>query len=108
MTETGADSDGDGQSDYAETIYGTDPLSSSSRFEASITRTEEPPGAPGQILKFETILNRRYTVLYSTSLKDGEWQPVSDPVAGIDGEVTVSLAMEDIRGFYRVSVEKLP
>jgi hypothetical protein len=39
---------------------------------------------------------------------DGGWRPVSDPVVGIDGEITVSLPVEDTRGFYRVSAEKLP
>jgi hypothetical protein len=61
------DSDGDGQSNSAEYVAGTDPLDPHSVFKVQIHQTPE-----GEIvLAWETSLNRAYQVQYSEDFK--EW-----------------------------------
>ncbi|MFA6174836.1 MAG: hypothetical protein WC701_14335, partial [Kiritimatiellales bacterium] len=69
------DSDGDGVSDDAERIAGTDPQNAASVFTPAVTRT-----AGGTVLSWPYAAGRTYTVLYTTNLMSpfvvltGGWQ----------------------------------
>lgn len=72
------DSDGDGQSDLAEILAGTDELNADSAFKANMdgsrTITWTEPSGSGEI-------NRTYTIWFTTNLLDG-WQKLAEVTNG--------------------------
>ncbi|MBI3879036.1 MAG: hypothetical protein HY301_03115 [Verrucomicrobia bacterium] len=93
------DSDGDGQSDYAETLAGTNPNDPAS----ALTLTPISVGAGGAVtLRFPFVAGKSYRLLYSDNLASGVWNVIAAPVftqpsAGInqwvdDGTLTGGLA----------------
>ena len=69
----GADADGDGMSNLAEYIAGTNPTNAASYLKIdSLTRT------PGTTLAFGAISNRTYTLQYKDALIAGPWTKLAD------------------------------
>ena len=100
------DPDGDGQSNLFEFIAGLVPTSGTSRFTVEL---EDVPGQPGQKrLAFQPAnIGRTFTLLKSTTLAPGSWQPV--PGATISGN-NGSLMLTDplgtgARAFYQVRID---
>ncbi|MDF7825229.1 choice-of-anchor Q domain-containing protein [Pontiellaceae bacterium B12227] len=94
------DSDGDGQTDGGEQMAGTDMLDASSFFALTGMGAGFPP-----VLEFESLADRNYTLLMSTNLVDGAWEPISAPRAGAGGSdsLQASTATEG-EAFYRVEI----
>jgi hypothetical protein len=83
-TGAGADSDGDGQPDSWEAIFGTNPNNPSSRFVA--TTSTNANGQPQ--LTFDTIVGKQYRVDFTDSLSPSVWQTLTT-VPGTGGSVTI-------------------
>ena len=103
-----ADPDGDGLSNLAEYLFGTNPLFPDS----ASAQLSQSRGANGVMnLTFPTIKDRIYTVLYSTNLA-GSFQTLSTGIIGTgatmtvtdNGSVTGSLPSTASQRFYRLSV----
>ncbi|MBN2507441.1 MAG: immunoglobulin domain-containing protein, partial [Verrucomicrobia bacterium] len=101
------DPDGDGRSNWEESVSGTDPRDPGSVLQVTLLNA----GGGGARVQFEAMANVGYTILYRASLVTGEWleleevlpQPdphavdVVDPNAGAHGS-----------RFYRIAVRSQP
>jgi hypothetical protein len=96
------DSDGDGVTDAAEMIAGTD------RFDAtSVLRTSVAPDpGNGVSVQFSTVAGRTYRIECSYDLSAGVWLTLSDNIAGTGKPVSVNdpTAATHPQCFYRVVV----
>ena len=102
-----ADSDGDGQSNLAEYLAGTNPHSSADVFKAELT----PPGPSGVIIRFTAIAGKTYTVQYKTTLTDPTWQRVGDVSAQASTsivEVPDPTGATAAQRFYRIVTPAVP
>jgi Bacterial TSP3 repeat len=107
-SDAALDSDGDGRSNRAEYLAGTDPRSGSSVFAA---RVVPGPGAGQWSVRFIAVAGKTYSVLYKNSLTDATWTKLSDvPAQGATGEIGVvdSGAGGMVRRFYQVVTPQVP
>ncbi|MBA4387176.1 MAG: hypothetical protein C0404_04285, partial [Verrucomicrobia bacterium] len=100
---TGAldDPDGDGMTNYAEWVAGTNPASAGSRFQCSVF------GVQGGAFRlgFQTVIGRTYGVLAKSDLAGtSPWVVVSNGIAGTGGYVEVTDPVSSARRFYRITV----
>lgn len=95
---TGADSDGDGMSDIAEYLFGSDPWDAASRYTVTLTQT----AADKQTLSFHRIAGSSYVLESSTDLT--RWDTWKSYPAGIDSDTNVGLTISPgtPARFYRV------
>ena len=104
--DAGLDPDGDGMTNLAEYLAGTDPQDAGSRMVAAIEA-----GAGTMLVKFLAQPDRSYTVQVSPSLQAGSWQKLADvaPRATAE-EVAVSdpAAIGQPVRFYRVITPAQP
>lgn len=93
------DDDGDGQTNAAELIAGTNPQDATKRFSVdSITR----PSANSVIITWTPVAGRSYRVEATSSLTSSSWLPIATgQTSGSYTENSVSSAAR----FYRVTVE---
>jgi hypothetical protein len=95
----GPDTDGDGQPDSYEAMFGTDPNNGSSRFAATVVNQ----GAAGSQISFPSVAGRSYRVDYCDDLVAGQWYPLQ--TIGATGALTsvndATIPKPDKR-FYRV------
>ncbi|MBI3879525.1 MAG: hypothetical protein HY301_05615 [Verrucomicrobia bacterium] len=70
------DSDGDGQSDYAESLAGTNPTNSASVL-ALVPLSVSPGGA--LTLRFPFVAGKSYRILWSDNLASGAWNVIAAP-----------------------------
>ncbi|OYW78250.1 MAG: hypothetical protein B7Z37_00135 [Verrucomicrobia bacterium 12-59-8] len=105
LAAPGVDADGDGQNNLFEFTAGLLPNSHASRF---IYFLEDVPGQTGQKrIVFQPALARRtFTLLKSTTLLPGSWQPVPGAVTtGNDGtQMLTDPAASGGRAFYQVQI----
>ena len=97
-----ADDDGDGQSNQAEAIAGTNPLSAASVFKATATAI-----STGDVLvTAATVPGKSYQLESSTTLGQHAWTPVGQAVTASTSSTifTHPGGGEDTRRFYRVKV----
>ena len=97
-----ADPDGDGQTNYEEYLFGTDPTDPTSRYvvRASMNGDFE--------ITFDTLEGRLYQVERSFDLSAESWTPIGTAIEGHGGSETVIDGDEiSARAFYRVTVELL-
>jgi hypothetical protein len=103
-TDAHEDTDGDGLTNLAEFLAGTDPRDATSALaiEAVVT------GGANLTLRFQAVAGKRYTVQVRQSLTGSAWQPLADvgpePVTGTV-EVTDPLAGQTATRFYRVLLD---
>lgn len=95
-----ADADGDGMTNLAEFLAGTDPLNPSSRL--AVTGYGLGPG--GFSMSFATVAGKTYAVDYSDTLQG--WSVLRSGIAGTGGMVQVNdpSAGGDAQRFYRLRV----
>lgn len=100
------DSDGDGASNLAEYVAGTNPLNSKSRLELSAPEVRHSGGVSEFVLKWRTTPGRSYLVEWSAEVQGGVWNVLADDVDG-DGEVhEVSTSSTGTKAsFYRVRLK---
>ncbi len=97
------DDDGDGISNLDEFIAGTFPGDASSGFRVDAITTE-PSGS--HTLRWQSVANRTYTVMKSTTLNDG-WSPVSPPLTGTGAERTFTAeASTSSKALYKIRVAR--
>ena len=100
------DGDGDGQSNAAEHIAGTNPLSAVSVFRATAAALSESD----MLVTATTVTGKSYQLETSTSLVSGSWSPVGELIVAA-GPITVFTHIGSATGpkrFYRVSVSGTP
>ncbi len=73
---TAPDSDGDGQPDSFETMFGTNPNDPSSVFAASVVNASGSNG-----IRFPSVIGRSYRVEYTDDLAGGAWQTLQTVLA---------------------------
>lgn len=91
-----ADEDGDGMSNLAEAIAGTDPLDPASRLLAQVVRDEDDV-----VVNWNPVAGRTYAVQRRSSLSSGSWQTVATGLTS--GEYRE--ASQGDQAFYIVLVE---
>jgi hypothetical protein len=79
LSAANADPDGDGASNWQEYIAGTNPLDAASVFE--FLPATVPAGA-GFALQWPSVVNRNYTLQYSSSAGPGNWTTIATNLAG--------------------------
>lgn len=96
-----ADTDGDGQTDWAEVLAGTDPNSSESVF-AIKTIGANPDGT--KVIRWSSVPGHAYRLLQKNSVSDPAWITVGDVVvaSGIVTVQTDNSATSAPRRIYRV------
>ncbi len=94
------DTDGDGQSNAAEYIAGTDPLSAASNFRIKEVRRV----GNSVVISWDGAYNRYYELLKSSNLTS--WSVVTNKPVSSNGPVAVSIAISPAQNasFYRLSV----
>lgn len=90
------DSDGDGQTDDEERIFGTDPFDATSSYRVTIITGTNP-----QQLRLETLAGRRYLIETSDDLS--EWSALTE-FSGTGSIASVLLPQMPGRRFYRARV----
>lgn len=94
------DSDDDGISDWEEAIAGTDPYNSASYF--AITGTSIVP--EGCVIYWDSVIGRRYTVLWSNDLTSG-FEVMASGIEYPQNSYVDTLHADDGCGFYLILVE---
>jgi hypothetical protein len=96
------DLDGDGMSNRAEYIAGTDPTNA-----LSYLRIDQGPGAA--TVRVAAVSNRTYTVQFTDNLNSGVWRRLADIVARTTNRVeTFTDPTWTTNRFYRVAVPRQP
>jgi hypothetical protein len=103
LSAADADPDGDGASNWAEYVAGTNPLDATSIFQL------QPGGSTGSssfTLQWPSVVNKHYTVQSSSSLTSGSWTTLATNIPG-NGQ---SMQWTDSNGtgqarFYRALVQ---
>jgi len=102
VDDSGVDLDGDGLSNLDEFLLGTDPNDPSS---AQILSIISAPGTGEPTLKFQSLLNRNYTVEYHNDLSTGIWQNLVPAFPGDGNLMSVPDSTGLPKRFYRLLVE---
>jgi Bacterial TSP3 repeat len=93
------DFDGDGQTDKAEFLAGTDPSNGGSVFRAI---TLSPPKfGPVQVL-WSSVAGKKYRLEFKGSLSDSNWTPVAGDVTAMDTTSFKEDSTNATQRFYRV------
>jgi len=105
QSDAALDSDGDGLSNLAEYLSGTDPRDAASALK--IDSVTESNGA--LILRFTAVANRSYTIQYRDNVGSGAWQKLSNIT---DQATTQPVDVPDsVNGgtrYYRLTTPALP
>jgi uncharacterized protein (DUF1800 family) len=94
-TTPGADTDGDGQTNLAESISGTDPTNSRSTLDLATP-------APAQV-SFASVVGKQYQLQSTSTL--AAWADTGASLAGTGGVLASAFATTSERTFLRVSVQ---
>ncbi|HUD48591.1 MAG TPA: chitobiase/beta-hexosaminidase C-terminal domain-containing protein [Candidatus Baltobacteraceae bacterium] len=79
LSAANADPDGDGASNWQEYVAGTNPLDAASVFEFL---PATPPAGAGFALQWPSVVNKTYTLQYSSSAGPGNWTTVATNMPG--------------------------
>jgi hypothetical protein len=95
------DSDGDGQSDWAEIRAGTGPTDKASRFAMRSATVER-----GHILiSWQTVPGKTYQVLFQDTGARGEWRALGSPFTATADQATMTdVAPASLARWYRVQL----
>jgi hypothetical protein len=77
------DADGDGQSNYQESVAGTDPRDAQSVFQLEASQFLDA----AYLIRWSSVAGKRYQVEATNALSGGSWLPQGLPVFGTGGEV---------------------
>ncbi len=93
----GPDTDGDGQPDSWELLFGTDPNSATSRYHATAARN----GSNLPVINWLSVPAQKYRIDYTDELVPANWQPLAT-ITGT-GSYTDTSAPLPSRRFYKVT-----
>ncbi len=99
--DAGLDPDGDGMTNLAEYLAGTDPLDGGNRLSVAVADA----GGGAVLVRFTARAGRSYTVEWSDTLLAGSWQKLADvapQAAAVEVEVPDLAAAGAPRRFYRI------
>lgn len=100
-----ADPDGDGFSNHAEFVAGTDPLDG--EHFPKLKLQSSGPHAPR--LSFTVASNKSYTVQFRDALAAGAWERYSDIPAQPTGSwMEIPVSATNAAGFFRLAIPQLP
>ncbi len=103
------DDDNDGMSDVDEGLAGTDPLDAASIFKITGFYHMGSDGMGGEnvFIKWSSVSNRTYTVLYKTNLSDAVWSTLTAGRQGTSPEIVLAItAPEGEQVFLNVGIEE--
>ncbi len=102
VLDPNADADGDGISNAAEDLAGTNPLDATSAFHVqSVVRS--PSGNSVQIT-WSSVAGKKYQVTFSPDLVTGTFAPVSSTITATASTTSYSVQPSTTKGFYRVEL----
>jgi hypothetical protein len=79
LSAASADPDGDGASNWDEYVAGTNPLDATSVFQFLPATA---PAGGGFALQWPSVVNKHYTLQYSTSISSGNWTTIATNLTG--------------------------
>ena len=95
---SGVDTDGDGQPDSHEVLFGTNPNDPNSRFAAVVVNQGDHSD-----ISFPTVIGRQYRTEYCDDLPTGVWSPLQTVTAvGTSTTVIDNTSPKPAKRFYRV------
>ncbi len=100
------DADGDGQSNLAEYIAGTNPHDKSDFLQATTVKNPDSIG-----IRFTAVAGKTYTVQFKTTLADPVWHTLQQvPAQGVTSlrEISDPSAATLPQGFYRIATPQQP
>jgi len=100
------DADGDGQSNRAEYVAGTNPQSAADVLRATVTSMAGTP-----VIRFTAVAGKTYTIQHTSALADTTWTKLTDIAAqAVTGEVEAqdATATSEAQRFYRVVTPTMP
>jgi Fn3 associated len=108
LAQASADPDGDGVSNLAEFLAGTNPVDSNSRLcLAAHRQLNTGNGSPLLTLRWPSCPNKRYTVEAASSLTSGYWTELGSGLVGTGQELEFTpAAPADSTQFFRVRVSE--
>ena len=86
--DAGADADGDGQSNYQESVAGTDPLDAQSVFRVAACKFVDA----AYLIRWQSVVGKRYQVEATRALVGGAWLAQGSSVPGTGGYVYAAVA----------------
>jgi glycosidase len=104
VLDPNADSDGDGMSNAAEDIAGTNPLDVQSYFRVT-SLVENAATGTGQIT-WASVAGKTYQVQYSPTIKPQNFSPVGSPITATGTTTSYTFNTTGTAGFYEVTVSQ--
>jgi rhamnogalacturonan endolyase len=99
-----ADPDGDGMSNYAEYVTGTDPTDAASHLQMNVTRA----GADIQIAFNPFLSGRVYELQTTPNLNNGLWAALPNLPVANGGDAAFTVTNAPAASFYRIAVRLAP
>jgi hypothetical protein len=88
LAQASADADGDGASNYAEFMAGTNPVDPKSNLNLSADRPLQADGSPRPlVLRWPSVLNKSYTIEAASSVASSDWTVLGSGIAGTGQEL---------------------
>ncbi|MGB6220313.1 DUF6807 family protein [Haloferula sp.] len=94
------DEDRDGSTDLEEHVAGTNPKDPQSFFRIKEVEGDDTGGI---VIRWNSVPGRSYRAMKSSTLED-DWTPLSDPIPGTGGVISVKaeVSRDERQGFYRI------
>ena len=102
VTDANADSDGDGESNYAEYMAGTDPTNKTSVFAINV---QQIPGSSNVVFKWSSVQYHFYAVQAATNLVSSWSTLTSNNIATPPQNVYTGTYKQAVTTFYRIRLE---
>ena len=102
VLDPNADADGDGMSNGAEDMAGTNPLDATSYFRVVSTVSNATTG--NAQITWSSVVGKTYQVEFSPTLSPPAYVAVGDQVTATSTTTTYSFQKSTSQGFYRVRV----
>jgi hypothetical protein len=104
VLDPNADDDGDGMSNEAEDIAGTNPLDPTSYFR--VTGMVSNAATNTAQITWSSVVGKTYQVQFSPSLSPSSFAPVGNPITATAATTTYSFQPTTSQGFYEVTVSQ--
>ena len=102
VLDPNGDADGDGTTNAAEDLAGTNPLDATSVFRVQSVVRSSSSGAVQ--VTWSSVAGKKYQVTFSPDLVTGTFSPVSSTITATAATTTYSVQPSTTKGFYRVEI----